>query len=125
MPTLRVDPAGSAAHVPRFPQAADMAGFISTLHLLVAHRLHACVTAYSYGVPHIGLTWDRKMQSFFETVDRARFVCGAVSTSPAGVLSLADEAIRLGINAEDRRSVLARTHSDIALLIRSLMERPA
>ena len=43
----------------------------------------------------------------------------------AALRRASDEAIRLGINAKDRKSVVARTHSDIALLIRSLMEDPA
>ena len=119
------DRAGSASRVPRFPRAANMAGFISTLDLLVAHRLHACVAAYSYGVPHIGLTWDIKMRSFFEAVGRARFICGAVSTPANGIVSLAEEAIKLGISAEDRQSVMADTLGDIAELIGNLTDAPA
>jgi polysaccharide pyruvyl transferase WcaK-like protein len=113
-------PPGSAERVPSLAKAADLADFVSTLDLLMGHRLHACVAAYSYGIPHVGFTWDKKMQSFFDSVGRSRYICAAVSTSVADVVSLAEETLRNGIDAEERRSVVAATHADIASLLRNL-----
>lgn len=114
------DPAGSVTRVPRFTRPAELAGFISTLDLLAAHRLHACIAAYSYGVAHIGFTWDNKLRSFFESVDRGRFVCSAVTTPVEGVITLAEEAMRLGIRQDERMSVLVGARDDIGALARSL-----
>jgi polysaccharide pyruvyl transferase WcaK-like protein len=119
-----VDPAGTATRIPRFAGAGEMARFVATLDLLLAHRLHACVAAYAYGVPHIGFTWDNKMKSFFESVDRSRFLRGAVATSAAEIAELAHEAIRVGIDTAARKAVAAETHGDIARLIRDLAIAP-
>jgi polysaccharide pyruvyl transferase WcaK-like protein len=122
MPTIlsAADPLGKAERLPNLAKAADLADFVSTLDLLIGHRLHACVAAYAYGVPHVGFTWDKKIQSFFDSVDRSRYVCPAVSTSVADVVSLGEEAMRRGISGEERGSIIAQTHADIASLLRNL-----
>jgi polysaccharide pyruvyl transferase WcaK-like protein len=112
---------GRVERVPSLPKAADMAAFVSTLDLLLGHRLHACIAAYSYGVPHIGFTWDQKLKSFFDSVGRGRYVCPAVSTSVAEVVGLAEETLRDGIDADERASTVAQTHADITLLLRNLV----
>jgi polysaccharide pyruvyl transferase WcaK-like protein len=106
--------------VPSLPKAADLALFVSTLDLLVGHRLHACIAAYAYGVPHVGFTWDQKLQSFFDSVGRSRYICAAVTTSVPEVMSLAEETLQNGIDPGERATVVAETHADIAALLRSL-----
>jgi polysaccharide pyruvyl transferase WcaK-like protein len=119
-------PAGAAiTRVPRFAGAAAMAGRIATFDLVVAHRLHACVAAYAYGVPHIGFTWDIKMRSFFDSVDRGHFLCEAVTMPVDAVLQRADEAMRTGIDAPARDAVVAAAKADIAALLRNLLPAPA
>ncbi len=54
------------AEVPTRPQA--MAHLIGGCAAVVAHRLHACIVAYSYRRPVVGLGWDRKVESFFDSV---------------------------------------------------------
>jgi polysaccharide pyruvyl transferase WcaK-like protein len=119
MPALA---AGAATRVPRFTSARAMAGFIATLDLLAAHRLHACVVAYSFGVPHVGFTWDIKMLSFFESVDRARFLCGAVTNTPDAVADIAQAALQAGICPQARHAVAAETHAHIAGLVARLAD---
>lgn len=46
----------------------DLAAIIAGCSVIVAHRLHACIVAYSYGVPPVGLAWDGKLQAFFASV---------------------------------------------------------
>jgi polysaccharide pyruvyl transferase WcaK-like protein len=118
------DPAGSVALVPRFTRPVELARFIATLDLLAAHRLHACIAAYSYGVPHIGFTWDAKLRSFFEAVGRVRFICGAVTTPAETVVALAEEAMRFGIDQRERASVVTQTIDDIGALARALVGAP-
>jgi polysaccharide pyruvyl transferase WcaK-like protein len=124
MPLLVSAPGGTVERVPRFASAGAMAGFISTLDLVVGHRLHACVAAYSYGVPHIGFTWDIKMRSFFESVGRARFLCEAVVISVPEVVALGEETMRAGIDTAARDAVIADTHGDIAAMLRDLLAAP-
>lgn len=111
---------GSVSRLPQFARPAELAGFIATLDLLAAHRLHACVAAYSFGVAHIGFSWDVKVRSFFDSVGRARFVCEAVNTPIDAVFNLADEAMILGIDNTERLSILAETRREIATLAHQL-----
>jgi polysaccharide pyruvyl transferase WcaK-like protein len=115
-------PAGGGAiqRVPRFESAAAMAGFISTLDLVIAHRLHACIAAYTYGVPHIGLTWDRKMLAFFESVERSGYLVSPTAMTTADVMTLADRACGEGIDGARRDQVIGETHRDIAILLQKL-----
>lgn len=46
----------------------DLAHLIGGTKGLIAHRLHANIVAYAYRRPIIGLSWDRKLESFFEAV---------------------------------------------------------
>jgi O-antigen/teichoic acid export membrane protein len=47
----------------------ELCGVISSLDSLVAFRMHAVITAYSYGVPFVALAWDEKLESFLKSVD--------------------------------------------------------
>src|SRR5262245_36305066 len=46
----------------------ELARLVASFDLVIAHRLHACVLAYSYRTPAIGLRWDPKVQAFFNAV---------------------------------------------------------
>lgn len=60
------------ADKPKTPKA--LAHLISSYDTLIAHRLHANVVAYSYGIPHVGLGWDSKMEGFFEATEREKYL---------------------------------------------------
>jgi polysaccharide pyruvyl transferase WcaK-like protein len=47
---------------------------ISSYKAIIAYRLHANITAYSLGVPCVGLTWNQKVPLFYDSIgysDRA------------------------------------------------------
>lgn len=48
----------------------ELATAITTFDGVVSHRLHANILALAYRKPHVGLTWDAKLTSFFKAVDR-------------------------------------------------------
>lgn len=116
-PAVRVEP--------DFRDPAELSGFISSLDLLLAHRLHACIAAYSFGVPHLGFDWDAKMRGFFTAVGRGQFLVEAVRTPADGVLALADEALRAGVDAAVREAVLADASQDIVRLHEALLREVA
>lgn len=72
----------SLADRPKTPK--ELAHLISSFDALIAHRLHASVVAYSYGIPHVGLGWDTKMEGFFEATGREKFLIASpcLSTIP-------------------------------------------
>jgi len=101
---------------PDFRNPGELTSFVSSLDLLLAHRLHACIAAYSFGVPHLGFEWDAKMRSFFAAVDRSPFLVEAVTTTPEDVVALAGDALRLGVDPSSRASVLDDARNDIVRL---------
>lgn len=46
----------------------DLVKIIFRCEKIIAYRLHACIVATSLGVPAIGLAWDKKLYSYFESV---------------------------------------------------------
>lgn len=62
----------SVARRPRRP--IDLVRDITQADVLIAHRLHANILAYAYGIPSIGLGWDRKLSSFFEASGRTKYL---------------------------------------------------
>jgi hypothetical protein len=53
-----------------FLSPRDLAHAISSHDVIVAHRLHASIIAFAYGVPSLGLGWDRKVESFYSLTGR-------------------------------------------------------
>ena len=105
---------------PAFSTPADLAGFISGLDLVMAHRMHACIAGYAYAKPQIGFAWDEKLQSFFNSVGRGEFVVDAGQAAAPEVLALAERALAEGVDARTHGETLARARAEIAGLLKSL-----
>lgn len=103
-----------------FRDPGELAGFVSGLDLLLAHRLHACIVAYAYGVAHLGFSWDAKVRSFFDAVGRGHYLTDAVRRPAAEVLALCDAALLEGVDEGRRASVVAEARQDIAQLHQAL-----
>ncbi|MCJ2188386.1 polysaccharide pyruvyl transferase family protein [Novosphingobium beihaiensis] len=83
-----------------FATPQELAHFISGFDCILAHRLHACIVAYSYRIPCIGFAWDRKLRSFFEQTLRGRFVADPRAATPMDIAGLALAAMDEGVDAE-------------------------
>ena len=77
----------------------ELAHAIARFDCVLAHRLHACIVAYSYRIPAVGFAWDRKLDSFFAQCDRSRFMTDPRETSPESLVALA--LVSLGAAAAD------------------------
>lgn len=115
-------PVGAPAvtFAPRFRNPTELAAFVSGLDLLMAHRLHANIAAYSYGIPQIGFTWDLKLNSFFDLVGRGDFVRHAGREPPETVLALAERGLREGLDRRRHGAILDEARADIAVLAEAL-----
>ena len=60
--------------VTRPANPVELMSVIANVDVLVAHRMHANILSYSYGVPHVGLRWDDKMEAFFNLIERSQFL---------------------------------------------------
>ena len=104
---------------PAFSTPADLAGFISGLDLVMAHRMHACIAAYAYAKPHIGFAWDEKLRSFFNAVGRDEFVADAGRVPVSDLLALADRALAEGIAPGPHAACVGRARTEVARLVAS------
>jgi len=107
---------GKVKFLPRVLTSTALVKWIATQDLLIAHRLHANIVAYSCGVPHIGLGWDPKLKSFFDSVGRGDFIISKDVADPRFIPNLAARTVREGIDADKHKKVLDETRATIANL---------
>ena len=107
---------GGVEFVARHTQPGDLARYISGLDCVVAHRLHACIAAYSYAVPAVGLSWDKKLDRFFDVVGRGQYVVDWRGTSPGTCATLVTQALADPIDPVAHAETLARCRAGVAEL---------
>lgn len=88
------------AHVaPKFANSVEAKSFIAGLDFFTGGRMHACIGAFSSGVPVVPIAYSRKFNGLFQTLGYSHFIDGrAVDTASA--LSQLLEAV-------EQRSTLA------------------
>jgi polysaccharide pyruvyl transferase WcaK-like protein len=107
---------GAISFLPRFGNSRELAAFVSTLDLLMAHRLHANIAAYSYGVPQIGFSWDVKLKSFLAQVGRAHCIGTVGADSVETVIDLARRQLEEGVDTNRHAALLAQARDDVGKL---------
>ena len=97
-------------HVPTAPRTpTELVAIIAGCEAVIAHRLHACIVAYSYGRPIVGLGWDTKLDAFFETAGLSGCFSSAPDLSAQDVADLVTGAMAQGIDADHHAKLLADT----------------
>ncbi|MEL6768371.1 MAG: polysaccharide pyruvyl transferase family protein [Pseudomonadota bacterium] len=107
-----------AAPRPLTPDA--LARTVARCRGIVAHRLHAIIAAYSYGLPALALGWDAKVASFQREVGREAHTLTDPDVSPADVAAAARAAIADPVPEADRAAMAARALEDMATTLRRL-----
>ena len=100
---------GMKGRVTLAPRAADpvgLAGRIAGFDGVIAHRLHANIVSYSYGIPQVGLGWDPKLEAFFAQTGRPDSLCAGDLSDPDAILAALHGAFDAPVDA-DRRKKLA------------------
>ncbi|PDT53038.1 MULTISPECIES: polysaccharide pyruvyl transferase family protein [Sinorhizobium] len=105
---------------PRPTRPEELVDTIAAMQVIMAHRLHACIAAYSLGVPQIGLAWDEKVEGFFSfTGQPDRFAAGDMPVRQMAV-ALA-EAARQGIDPTARDEIVSQARSGVRGLETALL----
>ncbi len=68
---------------PQFETSIEAKSFIAGLDLLVAGRMHACIAAFSAGVPVVPIAYSRKFNGLFGTLGYNWFVDGRATGTDA------------------------------------------
>ena len=115
----RLDQASGGRFVRRsVANPTELAELIAGLDVLIAHRMHALIAAYSFGVPIFALQWDRKVDAFMESIGAESFIAPAashtldrVATAVRGLLEQKSQ-----ISGESRARVLDAAFADVERL---------
>jgi len=113
----------SDARIDVAPPSVDPAGLVALIggcKLVMAHRLHACIPAYSYGVPSIGFTWDPKMTGFFHLIGYPERLIDPSIVSAEAAADCGEAALRQGVDADRLRGHVERAREDVAALVKQL-----
>lgn len=87
--------------------------------VVLAHRLHACIAAYALAIPHVGLGWDQKVESFFRSVGRERYFADGPEITPERIGLLLSDAGERGIDDAAR----AAGQAAVTDAVRALKDR--
>jgi colanic acid/amylovoran biosynthesis protein len=69
---------------PSFADASQAKGWMSGLDFVIAGRMHACIGAFSAGVPVVPIAYSRKFNGLFQSLGYDYFIDGKASdTQPA------------------------------------------
>lgn len=104
----------------RFVSQTDPRGLcanISNFDVMVAYRMHALIAAYSYAVPMIALAWDRKVQSFMQSVEREDWLASPDCLSAQACGELMVKAVQQGIAPQTHHRVLTEARADVSALL--------
>ncbi|MBE2190894.1 MAG: polysaccharide pyruvyl transferase family protein [Alphaproteobacteria bacterium] len=106
--------------VDRLMTPTELAIQISKIDVLVAHRLHANIVAYSMKIPHVGLGWDAKMDSFFKSVDRYNFFLPSEGVTSQQIVEKTLETMVQGIDETVHAKVISEARQDLEYLARAI-----
>ncbi|MDC7785243.1 polysaccharide pyruvyl transferase WcaK-like protein [Rhodoplanes tepidamans] len=118
----RSDAAEHAVTAPRRETPGELATLISGLDAVVSHRLHACILAYAYRIPHIGFAWDPKVRHFFDLVERPAYCVPFDRDAPKTIAPRVVAALTEGIAADAHARVLAETRTGLRALRRAISD---
>lgn len=104
----------STTIVPGFDNPAGLVDFLSGCDLVMAHRMHACIAAHSFAIPTIGLSWDVKLNSFFEIAGRSRYMIDPATVDPDSIAALVGQALADGIDPIAHAALLDQSERDVA-----------
>jgi len=87
---------------PKFASPSDAKSYISGLDFLVAGRMHACIAAYSSGVPVVPVAYSRKFTGLFEGVLDYRHIVPVTGLTTEEAVSFTLQRLdqREGLRAE-------------------------
>jgi polysaccharide pyruvyl transferase WcaK-like protein len=87
---------------------------------MYAHRLHANIAAYSYGIPQVGFSWDTKLKSFLSQVGRGECLATVGVDPVEQTLQLGKRQLQTGVDRDKHLRVLRQAQADVADLARAV-----
>lgn len=120
-----VQPAAIVNRSPRPLSVSDLITSVSSCSVLISHRLHANILAYSYGVPSVGLGWDDKVSSFFQSVGRSQYMVEEHQLATEKIAQLTLLCLDRGIDRADVDAVQDRLERAMSNALNTLEKKMA
>lgn len=105
---------------PRPRRPVELARTIARFDAVAAHRLHANIIAYSFGIPNVALRWDRKVDAFMTSVGRENFVADAAEGQPHLVANAIEKTLSQGVDRARHRQTLDAARASIESCLAAL-----
>jgi polysaccharide pyruvyl transferase WcaK-like protein len=109
------------ARVPATPK--ELVDTVATCRAVISHRLHACILGHAYGRPVVGMGWDRKVESFFDSVGLESCFVGRTGAAPATVADIMVSAIANGVDRDRQAAVIRDTWEGLESTLADLTEQ--
>lgn len=104
-----------AAHAaPKFRNSVDAKSFIAGLDFFTGGRMHACIGAFSTGVPVVPIAYSRKFNGLFETLGYQHFIDGRVVDTQTALVQLVHGVENRGALALDIQRGLLVTRTRLS-----------
>jgi polysaccharide pyruvyl transferase WcaK-like protein len=103
-------------------EPSDLVARIKGLDLMIGHRLHAQIVAFTHGIPSIALGWDDKLRSQMELMGRADFLLPFADPDPNHVLRLGDRALGQSVDTELVHRLSREAYRDVASTLDALID---
>lgn len=100
--------------VPSTPTTpTELVAIIARCSAVIAHRLHACIVAYSYQRPVVGMGWDKKLEAFFDAAGQGDFFSSDPEISATEIVGKILAAKAQGIDPASHHALLAEAWDGI------------
>ena len=83
----------------RFKEPSQLVMAIATFSGVLSHRLHANIISHSLNIPSVALAWDKKVQSYFNLIERSEW-CYSDALPPETIINGLIQAMALGLNQQ-------------------------
>lgn len=108
--------------LPRPQEPSDLVAGIKGLDLMIGHRLHAQIVAFTHGIASIALGWDDKLRSQMELMGRGDFLLPFASPDASQVLKLGDRALAEAVDAERVAHLARDAEQDLTATVNILVD---
>lgn len=105
--------APEAVLLPRPVEASVLVRQISRFSAIVTARLHSCITAYSLGVPMVGLVWNKKVSDFFSLIGKPHAAIEPERFSPEEVIRTLQGELESPYDKETRERLRAAVREGV------------
>lgn len=101
---------------------AELVATIRRCDAVAAHRLHACIIAYAFKIPHVGLSMNTKLDALFDMVGRRDFLLGPNNVDPGSLAAAVRRAFETPISENAHALIVNRVERDFDELAAELVK---